>query len=118
MLAKFSVLTRLHEHENSNLVTKMRVYAGENLKDTGPKAKSMQEYREAAGVDEGMTCTSTRYALQILSETFTFASDEVAADPVPLMYVLDQAFQRDQFPKAQHRKTLDFTNTKQNGPAA
>ena len=31
--------TRLHEHENSPLYTKMRVYDGENLKDTDPKAK-------------------------------------------------------------------------------
>ncbi len=52
MLAKFSVLTRLRAHENSNLYSKMRVYDGENLKDTDPKAKSVQEYRDAAGVDE------------------------------------------------------------------
>jgi hypothetical protein len=32
----------------------MRVYDGENLKDTDPKAKSYQEYRDYAGVDEGM----------------------------------------------------------------
>ena len=108
MLAKFSVLTRLQEHENSNLVTKMRVYDGENLKDTGPKAKSMQEYRDAAGVDEGMTGTSTRFAFKILSETFNFDSDEVAADPVHLMYVLEQAIKRDQFPKEQEKKYLDF----------
>src|SRR3546814_1986060 len=112
MLAKFSVLTRLHEHENSNLVTKMRVYDGENLKDTGPKAKSMQEYRDAAGVDEGMTGTSTRFAFKILSETFNFDSDEVAADPVHLMYVLEQAIKRDQFPKEQEKKYLDFIDRK------
>src|SRR3546814_13544673 len=29
MLARFSVLTRLREHENSNLYSKMRVYDGE-----------------------------------------------------------------------------------------
>ena len=40
MLARFSVLTRLKEHENSNVYSKMRVYDGENLKDTDPKAKS------------------------------------------------------------------------------
>ncbi len=32
----------------------MRVYDGESLKDTDPKAKSYQEYRDYAGVDEGM----------------------------------------------------------------
>ncbi|MDR6356052.1 putative Ser/Thr protein kinase [Pseudomonas psychrotolerans] len=53
MLAQFSVLSRLKEPENSNIYSKMRVYDGENLKDTDPKAKSIQEYRDSAGVDEG-----------------------------------------------------------------
>jgi len=74
MLAKFSVLTRLRPHENSNLYSKMRIYDGENLKDSDPKAKSVQEYREAGGVDEGMTGVSTRFAFKVLSETFNHAS--------------------------------------------
>jgi hypothetical protein len=32
----------------------MRVYDGENLKESDPKARSVQEYKDAAGVDEGM----------------------------------------------------------------
>ncbi|RQA37793.1 PrkA family serine protein kinase [Pseudomonas aeruginosa] len=46
MLSQFSVLSRLKEPENSNIYSKMRVYDGENLKDTDPKAKSIQEYRD------------------------------------------------------------------------
>src|SRR3546814_10393788 len=69
----------------------------------------MQEYRDAAGVDEGMTGTSTRFAFKILSETFNFDSDEVAADPVHLMYVLEQAIKRDQFPTAPER-SVDHTS--------
>ena len=66
-LARFSVLTRLKEHENSNLYSKMRIYDGENLKDTDPNAKSLQEYRDAAGVNEGMSGISTRFAFKTLS---------------------------------------------------
>src|SRR3546814_12342473 len=55
-----------------------------------------------------MTGTSTRCACKILSETFNVDSDEVAADPVHLMYVLEQAIKRDQFPKEQEKKYLDF----------
>jgi serine protein kinase len=40
MLAQFTVLSRLKEPENSNIYSKMRVYDGESLKDTDPKAKS------------------------------------------------------------------------------
>ncbi|MFA5490795.1 MAG: PrkA family serine protein kinase, partial [Candidimonas sp.] len=49
MLAQFSVLTRLKEHENSTLFSKMRVYNGENLKDTDNRAKTISEYRDEAG---------------------------------------------------------------------
>ena len=97
MLAKFCVMTRLKEHENSNLTSKMRVYDGEKLKDTDPKAKTLQEYKDAAGVDEGMTGISTRFAYKTLSETFNYDVTEVAADPVHLMYVLEQAIKREQY---------------------
>ena len=100
--------TRLAEHENSPLYTKMRVYDGENLKDVDPKAKSVQEYRDAAGVDEGMTGVSTRFAFKVLSATFNFDTKQVAADPVHLMYVLEQAVKREQFPVETEAKYLDF----------
>jgi serine protein kinase len=98
MMAQFSVLTRLKEPENSSIFSKMQVYDGESLKDTDPRAKSYQEYRDYAGVDEGMTGISTRFAFKILSKVFNFDSAEVAANPVHLMYVLEQQIEREQFP--------------------
>jgi serine protein kinase len=108
MMARFSVLTRLKEHENSNLYAKMRVYDGESLKQTDPNARSMQEYRDAAGVDEGMDGLSTRFAYKILSETFNFDSAEVAADPVHLMYVIETAIKREQLPDETEAKYIEF----------
>ncbi|HYM30827.1 MAG TPA: PrkA family serine protein kinase [Candidatus Cybelea sp.] len=108
MLSQFCVMSRLKEHENSNLYSKMRVYNGENLKDVDPKAKSVQEYRDAAGVDEGMTGVSTRFAFKVLSETFNYDTEEVAADPVHLMYILEQALKREQFPEATEKQYIDF----------
>jgi serine protein kinase len=46
----------------------MRIYDGENLKDIDPKAKTYQEYRDVAGVNEGMEGLSTRFAFKILSK--------------------------------------------------
>ncbi|RWM20765.1 MAG: PrkA family serine protein kinase [Mesorhizobium sp.] len=108
ILSRFTVSTRLAEHDNSPLYTKMRVYDGENLKDIDPKAKSVQEYRDAAGVDEGMTGVSTRFAFKILSQTFNYDTKEVAADPVHLMYILEEAIKREQFPKETEAAYLDF----------
>lgn len=97
-LAQFAVLSRLKNPENSSMYSKMRVYDGESLKDTDPKAKSYQEYRDYAGVDEGMTGLSTRFAFKILSRVFNFDTTEVAANPVHLFYVLEQQIEREQFP--------------------
>jgi len=108
MLAQFSVLSRLKEHENSNLFSKLRAYDGENLKETDPKARSIQEYRDSAGIDEGMDGISTRFAFKVLSATFNYDSQEIGADPVHLMYVLEQAVQREQYPEATEKRLLDF----------
>ncbi|HVM80256.1 MAG TPA: PrkA family serine protein kinase [Stellaceae bacterium] len=108
MLAKFCVLSRLKPHENSNLHSKMRAYDGESLKDSDPRARTVQEYRDAAGVDEGMDGLSTRFAFKALSNTFNFDTQEVAADPVHLMYVIEQAVRREQFPEDSEKKLLSF----------
>src|SRR4051812_23837411 len=99
MMARFSVLSRLREHENSGIYSKMRIYDGETLKETDPKARSMQEYRDAAGVDEGMEGISTRFAFKVLAATFNYDNTEISADPVHLMYMLEQSIKREQFPE-------------------
>ncbi|MBY6190088.1 PrkA family serine protein kinase [Microbulbifer agarilyticus] len=108
MLAQFSVLSRIKNPENSSVFSKMRVYDGENLKDTDPKAKTIQEYRDNSGVDEGMNGLSTRFAFKILSKVFNFDATEVAANPVHLLYVLEQQIEQEQFPPEIQENYLGF----------
>lgn len=108
MMAQFAVLSRLKEPENSSIFSKMQVYDGENLKDTDPKAKSRQEYTDYAGVDEGMNGLSTRFAYKILSKVFNFDNTEVAANPVHLLYVLEQQVEREQFPPETEQKYMSY----------
>jgi serine protein kinase len=108
MLAQYSILSRLKEPENSNIFSKLRVYDGENLKDTDPKAKSIQEYRDAAGVDEGMSGQSTRFAFKILAKVFNFDPTEVAANPVHLMYVLEQQIEQEQYDQETRDRLLRY----------
>jgi serine protein kinase len=108
MLAKFTVLSRLKDPDNSSIYSKMRIYDGENLKDIDPKAKSLQEYKDAAGVDEGMQGLSTRFAFKILSRVFNFDSTEIAANPIHLLYVIEQAIEQEQFPAETHDRLLNF----------
>ncbi|MGB0834626.1 MAG: PrkA family serine protein kinase [Psychrobium sp.] len=97
ILAQFSILSRLTKPSNSSVQSKMRVYDGETLKDTDPSAKSLQEYKDTAGVTEGMSGLSTRFAFKILSRVFNFDDTEIAANPVHLFYVLEQQIEREQF---------------------
>ncbi len=108
MLAQFCVLSRLKPSENSSLYSKMRIYDGENLKDTDPKAKSYQEYRDSAGVDEGMNGLSTRFAFKILSRVFNYDHTEIAANPVHLLHVLETQIEQEQFAKEVHDRYLGF----------
>ncbi len=107
-LAQFSVLSRIKAPENSSIYSKMRVYNGESLKDTDPKAKSYQEYRDYAGVDEGMNGLSTRFAFKILSRVFNFDHSEIAANPVHLFYVLERQIEQEQFPNDTAERYLEF----------
>lgn len=108
MLAQFSVLSRIKEPENSSIFSKMKVYDGQSIKDTDPKAKSIQEYRDAAGVMEGMDGLSTRFAFKILSKVFNFDTTEVAANPVHLLYVLEKQIEQEQYPSEIQEKYLRF----------
>ncbi|KRW80673.1 PrkA family serine protein kinase [Marinobacter sp. P4B1] len=108
MLAQFSVLSRIKEPENSSIFSKMKVYDGQSIKDTDPKAKSIQEYRDAAGVMEGMDGLSTRFAFKILSKVFNFDTTEVAANPVHLLYVLEKQIEQEQYPPEIQEKYLRF----------
>lgn len=108
LLAQFAVMTRLKEPENSSLYSKMRVYNGESLKDTDPNAKSIQEYRDEAGINEGMNGISTRFAFKILSKVFNFDTDEIAANPVHLLYVLEQEVIKLMLPRETEEKHLNI----------
>lgn len=107
-LAKLAVLSRLEDHENSDHFSKMEVYNGQNVKESRPKARSIQEYRDKAGQDEGMAGVSTRFCFKVLSDVFSRDIAEVAADPVLLIDVLTTKIEKEQFPEAIEQKLLEF----------
>jgi len=96
MMAQYSVLTRLSDTASGNLFSKLEVYDGKNLKDKDPKAKSFEEYHDDAGVREGMKGSSTRFAFKILSKVFNYDSEEVAANPIFLMHILEHTLKHEE----------------------
>lgn len=110
MLSQFSVLSRLSSAATSGsnqLFSKLEIYDGKSLKDTDPNAKSYQEYKTAAGVNEGMDgLISTRFGFKVLSDTFNQDTAEISADPVYLMYVLEEHILKEQFPDDEEKQLL------------
>ena len=91
MLARYIVLTRLVEPANSSIYSKLRVYDGENLRESDPQAKSITEYRDLAGRNEGMAGLSTRFAYKLIAKAFDRDPTEVSADPVTLLKVIEES---------------------------
>lgn len=108
MLAQWMVLTRLVEPSNSTVYAKLKVYNGENVKDTMPTAKPYEEYKEMAGVNEGMTGMSTRFAFKILSQVFDLRPEEKQANPVDLMFVIEEAIKKEALPEETHKRFQAF----------
>jgi serine protein kinase len=109
MLAKWSVLSRLSAPANSSIIAKLHVYNGENVKDRMPTAKPIGEYRDAAGLHEGMTGMSTRFAFKVLADTFDLRPEEMQANPVDLMFVLQEAIKKDStLADARREELLNF----------
>jgi serine protein kinase len=118
LLAQFCVMTRMKNPENSNLYSKMRIYDGESLKESDPKAKSLQEYKDDAGITEGMNGISTRFAFKVLSKVFNHDTEEVAANPVHLFYVLENEIVKAQMPKETEDFYLNILKSKLSGKYA
>jgi serine protein kinase len=108
MLSQWSILTRLKEPENSTIYAKLRVYNGENVKDTMPNAKSLEEYRERAGIEEGMSGMSTRFAFKVLSATFDLRPEERQANPIDLMFVIENSVRKEALPEETRQRYVTF----------
>lgn len=111
MLAQWSILTRLKKPENSTIYAKLRVYNGENVKDTMPNAKPLEEYKEKAGIEEGMSGMSTRFAFKVLSAVYDLRPEEQQANPIDLMYVIEEAVRKEALPEEKNNEYMEYIKT-------
>lgn len=110
-LAKFSVMSRLTPSSHSTREVKMRIYNGENLKHKNPDAKNIPEYKKEAhegNIEEGFTGISTRFAFKILAQTFNHDSEEVSANPLHLLLILNNRIKQEQVKKEEEETLLSI----------
>ena len=108
MLARFSVLSRLRKHENSTFFSKMRAYDGESLKETDPRARSCSGIQGCGRRRRGNGRDIDTFRLQGACFDLQSHTSEVGADPVHLMYVLEQAIRREQFSDETEKRYMEF----------
>lgn len=110
-LAQFSVLSRLVPTKHSELETKMEIYNGESLKHKNIDAKSVYEYQKEAhgsGLDEGFFGQSTRFAFKVLAQTFNYDVSEVAANPLHLLFILNDRVKQEHLGADEEQKLLSI----------
>ena len=108
LLASYSVASRLRATTSSasDIEKKVKVYNGEDLKSKAENVKAIHVYRDDAGVLEGFSGSSTRFAFKTLSKTFNKDLTEVSADPVQLFSVLENQIKQEQYSKDEQQFRL------------
>lgn len=97
VLAEVAVASRIVADDNSEAALKVQVYDGVDMKQKSVSAKSYQEYRDLvfdAGQVEGFSGLSTRTAYKIIADVFNYDSEEIAADPIHMLYVLEKTIEQ------------------------
>ena len=111
-LAQFSVLSRLVNTKHGDISVKMKVYNGESLKAKNIEAKSVYEYQKEAHdaeEEEGFFGQSTRFAFKILAQTFNYDTQEVAANPLHLLFILNDKVKQEHLAQEDEKKLLEIT---------
>lgn len=109
-LAKFAVLSRIDAPPGKGSeMTKLRVYNGEFVKHKDANALTYYAYKEAASDQEGFYGISTRLAFKVLSRTYNYDIEEIAANPVHLLQVvLPEAINSEEIPVESREQYLAY----------
>ena len=112
MASTFAVLSRLAPDEKCDLITKLRIYNGEEVVEKGRTKKvEIHELRDAEKARrEGMTGISTRFILKALDNALTQSGKCV--NPINVRESLVQMVKDGDMPDDQRKTLLDFLQDK------
>jgi serine protein kinase len=104
----FAILTRLHPSNKCDLLTKLKLYNGEEIVEKGrTKRIDVEELQEEAK-GEGMNGISTRFIMKALDNAL---SDNITANcihPISVREALVQMVKEADFPEDQRKRYLEF----------
>jgi serine protein kinase len=83
--AKFAILTRLRPSNKVDVLTKLKIYNGEEIVEKGTTKKiDIVELKEEAGIDEGMSGISTRFIIKAIDNALS-VSEFDCINPLSIM---------------------------------
>ena len=105
--AMFAILTRLHETNKCDLMTKLKIYNGEEVVEKGQSKKiDVEELREE-DPNEGMSGISTRFILKSLDNALS-DSETNCINPINVREALITKLKESSFPEDLRKKYLSF----------
>ncbi|MDH3473210.1 MAG: serine protein kinase [Rhodospirillales bacterium] len=106
ILAMFTILTRLAPSNSCDLMTKLKLYNGEEVVEKGGTKRIDIDELRAETKSEGMTGISPRFAMKALDNALTESPEGVT--PIHLREALINMVKEADFPEKVHKRYLEF----------
>ncbi|RME61240.1 MAG: serine protein kinase, partial [Candidatus Dadabacteria bacterium] len=104
----FAILSRLKPTPKCDLMTKLKLYNGEEVVEKGRTKKiDVRELREEAK-DEGMTGISTRFIMKALDNALSDNIEDNCIHPLNVREALVQMVKDGDFPEDERKRYLEF----------
>lgn len=106
--AEFAILSRLKPSNKADLLTKLKIYNGEDIVEKGTTKKiDISELREEAGLDEGMHGISTRFIIKAIDNALS-VSEYPCINPLSIMESIIKSVKDLDIAEDQKKKYLGF----------
>jgi len=106
--AMFAILSRLKPSSKVDLITKLKIYNGEDIVENGTTKKvDINELREEAGLMEGMTGISTRFIVKAIDNALS-SSEYDCINPLSIMENIIKSIKELDISEEDRKKYLGF----------
>ncbi|MCD2348679.1 PrkA family serine protein kinase [Clostridium guangxiense] len=106
--AMFAILSRLKPSSKVDIITKLKIYNGEDIVENGTTKKvDINELREEAGIMEGMNGISTRFIVKAIDNALS-SSEYDCINPLSIMESIIKSVKELDISEDERKKYLGF----------